>query len=131
MSLLPTSKLENHFDMMQTLMGTGAPISATGVSGVDDVEAVMALVCKFAKDKLKRDAARLEECVKMEALAEMLPPGLKDIANAAMKLSGNDKDTLLAKLQVDMAEWSQATQAQTNVQKKSDDALQAQVGNLK
>ena len=32
--------------------------------------------------------------------------------------------------QQQMAEWSQTTQAQTNVQKKADDALAAQLGNL-
>jgi hypothetical protein len=131
MSLLPTTNVEHKFDLMQTMAGVGAELSPTGVSGVDDVTAVMALVSKFAKDKLKRDAARLEQVVKMEALTEMLPPGLKEIGSAALKASGNDKDTLMAKLQIDMAEWSQATQAQTNVQKKADDALQAQVANLK
>ena len=85
MSLLPTTDIQNKFDLMQTMMGVGANVSPTGVSGVDDVEAVMALVSKFAKDKLKRDAAKLEQVVKMEALAEMLPPGLKEIASAAMK----------------------------------------------
>jgi hypothetical protein len=129
--MIPTPDMESKFDMMETFFGVGANVSATGVSGVDDVEAVMALVAKFAKDKLKADAAKLQQTVQLEALSEMLPPGLKDIANAAMKMSGNDKDTLLAKLQIDMAEWSQATQAQTNVQKKSDDALSAEVSNLK
>ena len=39
-------------------------------------------------------------------------------------------DDSMMRMQQQMAEWSQTTQAQTSVQKKADDALAAQVANL-
>lgn len=97
--------------------GSGSSFGAS-ISGVEEAERAMASVAKAAKEKLR-------------ALASQLKAAGSSGAGGAQGGQNSEKDQLMLEVQIAMAEWSQATQAQTNIRKKSEQPIDATVANFK